>query len=227
MKRAFTIHIRHDLASWLGQKKNKTALIVFGGSEEHHPKEVAEILAALLREEYIDVQLSNSLDIFRDEEKLKQVDLIVLIWTRGTITQEQLNPLLAAIKAGTGFVGIHASVGAFRGEIGYHEMIGGQFLDHPGGADSVYEIRITDPTSPIMKGIENFKVKTEKYYMLIDPSITVLAETSFGDVVMPMMWTKNYGKGHVFYNSLGHTMDIVTMPQVLGMMKRGMLWAMR
>ena len=61
--------------------------------------------------------------------------------------------------------------------------------------------------------------------MHVDPGNTVLATTLFGDTVMPVTWTKRYGKGRVFYCSLGHQAAIVRMPPVLTMVTRGLVWA--
>jgi len=71
-------------------------------------------------------------------------------------------------------------------------------------------------------------VWSEKYYMHVDPAIRVMATTTFedyGDTIMPVVWTKTYGQGRVFYCSLGHQASIVAMPPVLTMMARGMRWA--
>jgi type 1 glutamine amidotransferase len=207
------------------RKYPKKALIVYGGSPGHYPKEVAYILSELLVKEHFIVHISNTLDSFIIAEKQKDLDLIVLIWTRGEITSEQLNALLRLIRSGTGFVGIHASVGAFRSEIEYRNLIGGQFLEHPGGTNITYKVFITDRYHPTTIGIQDFIVTTEKYYMLIDPAIHIVAATCFGNVLMPVAWTKYFGKGRVFYNSLGHSLDIVRMPEVLRFMRNGMVWA--
>jgi uncharacterized protein len=55
----------------------------------------------------------------------------------------------------------------------------------------------------------------------------VLATTRFGEIKMPVVWTKMWGKGRVFYSSLGHQPNIVQMSQTLTLMERGMLWAAR
>ena len=71
-------------------------------------------------------------------------------------------------------------------------------------------------------------MRTEKYYMHVDPAIRVMATTTFedyGNALMPVTWTKTYGKGRVFYCSLGHQANIVEMPQTLTMMRRGIRWA--
>ena len=69
--------------------------------------------------------------------------------------------------------------------------------------------------------------------MHIDPAINVLATTVFnGDndswiegIKMPVVWTKLYGKGRVFYSSLGHSADVFEIPEVWQLMTRGVAWA--
>ncbi len=204
----------------------KRALIVQGGWLGHQPAEVSVILADLLRKEQFEVEVSDTLDSFRDGEKLKQLDLIVPLWTMGTIEKEQLQPLLAAVQSGVGIAGLHGGMAdAFRNETEYQYMVGGQWVAHPGNDGVVYDVEILDrPDSPL-KGIPNFTVATEKYYMHIDPAIEVYAITRFDKTEMPIAWTKYYGAGRVFYCSLGHQANIVTIPETLEIMRRGMLWA--
>ncbi len=135
-------------------KQAKKALIIQGGYPPHQPKEIAEILAALLRQENFEVEISDTLDSLLDREKLMQTDLIVPDWTAGTITKEQLTSLLDAVSNGTGLAGMHGGMGdAFRCEIEYQLMVGGQFVAHPGGAGITYQVRICNRDHPIMAGI--------------------------------------------------------------------------
>jgi type 1 glutamine amidotransferase len=205
----------------------KKALIVQGGWEGHEPKKVAEILAGALRAHGFEVEIADTLDAFKDEDKLKALDLIIPIWTMGTIRPDQLNPLLEAVRSGVGIAGVHGGMGdAFRQETEYQYMVGGQWVAHPGGDGVEYEVHIADTSSPITQGLTDFKVCSEQYYMHIDPAIHVLATTRFGDVVMPVAWTKMYGKGRVFYCSLGHVAQVFEQdPQILTLVTRGMLWA--
>ena len=86
-------------------------------------------------------------------------------------------------------------------------------------------------------GVSNFAVTSEQYYMHVDPSNRVLATTRFpvadgphvpnGPVDMPVVWTRHYGAGRLFYCSLGHTAAVVSQPEVLTIMTRGLLWAAR
>ncbi|WJH37198.1 ThuA domain-containing protein [Paenibacillus sp. CC-CFT747] len=204
----------------------KSALIVQGGWSGHQPKEVAELLAGVLREEQFEVEVSDTLDAFLDAEKLLRTDLIVPVWTMGQITKEQLTPLLEAVRNGTGIAGCHGGMGdSFRNETEYQFMVGGQWVAHPGGDGIRYTVRIKEPNDPLVQGMKDFEVVSEQYYMHVDPGIRVLVVTDFGDTEMPVAWTKTYGQGKVYYNSLGHQADIVAMPETLEMMRRGMVWA--
>lgn len=207
---------------------SKKALIVQGGWEGHEPKAVSEILAEALKGQGFEVEVSDTLDSFKDQAKLESMDLIVPEWTMGTITNEQLMPLLNAVKNGAGIAGLHGGMGdAFREQTEYQYMVGGQWVAHPGGDGVTYKVHIVDKQHPITQGIEDFEVTSEQYYMHVDPAIHVLATTDFGDVAMPVAWTKTYGKGRVFYCSLGHSASVVRMLPVLTMMTRGMVWAAR
>ncbi|MDD9271181.1 ThuA domain-containing protein [Paenibacillus sp. GCM10023248] len=208
---------------------SKQALIVWGGWDGHQPEEVAGIFAGLLREEGYGVEVSDTLDSFKDAERLASVDLIVPVWTMGKIEGDQLKPLLAAVKeGGTGIAGCHGGMAdSFRNEVEYQYMVGGQWVAHPGNDGVTYTVRIKDGQHPLTAGIEDFVVVSEKYYMHVDPAIQVHAVTDFGDVEMPVVWTKTYGAGKVYYNSLGHQANIVRMPETLELMRRGLLWATR
>jgi uncharacterized protein len=205
----------------------KKALIVQGGWQGHEPGPVSEILDQALRERGFEVEVSDTLDAFKDEAKLKELDLIVPLWTMGSITKEQLNPLLEAVRSGVGIAGVHGGMGdSFRQETEYQFMVGGQWVAHPGGDGIVYTVHIEDVDSPITEGMHDFEVSSEHYFMHVDPGNQVLATTRFGDTVMPVTWTKMYGKGRVFYCSLGHVAQVFEQdPQILEMVARGMVWA--
>ena len=183
---------------------------------------------AALKRNGFEVEMSDTLDAFLDGEKLKKLDLIVPVWTMGSIKREQLTPVLEAVKSGVGIAGCHGGMcDAFRQETEWQFMTGGQWVAHPLNDGRLYTVNIIDQ-NPITAGLADFEVRSEKYYMHVDPAIRVMATTAFEDydgAVMPVTWTKLYGKGRVFYTSLGHHADILAMPQSLQMMERGMLWA--
>jgi type 1 glutamine amidotransferase len=180
-----------------------------------------------------DVTVSDSQDVYADKELMGSLDLIVQIWTMGTIDQKNLAGLLEAVKGGVGIAGWHGGLGdAYRNETEYQFMVGGQWVAHPGNIID-YTVEITEKGDPITAGLSDFAVKTEQYYMHVDPNVAVLATTTFtdehadwiGGATMPVVWKKVYGKGRVFYTSLGHTADVFDTPEAMKIMQRGILWA--
>ncbi len=204
------------------------AMIVQGGWDGHEPKQVSEILGNALKENKFKVEIFDTLDAFKDTARMAEVDLIVPIWTMGSISGDQLKPVLEAVQNGVGIAGLHGGMGdAFRNETEYQFMVGGQWVAHPGGGGITYTVHIEDIPSPITEGIKDFSVTSEQYYMHVDPGNRVLATTKFGDVVMPVVWTKMYGKGRVFYSSLGHNAEVARQTEPLAIATRGMIWAAR
>lgn len=214
----------------------KKALIVQGGWSGHEPDKVSKVFGEILSDEGFQVEIHDNLDILKDEEKLLSLNILVPVWTMGEITNEQLNPVLKAIESGVGIAGCHGGMcDSFRNSTQWQFMTGSQWVAHPGNDGVEYEVSIVNSSSPIVSDISNFKVKSEQYYLHIDPAVNVLAYTTFpviegphstnGRVNVPVVYTKTWGKGRVFYNSLGHHADIFEIPEAKELMKRGFLWA--
>jgi type 1 glutamine amidotransferase len=214
----------------------KKALMVWGGWDGHQPKQSMERFKPFLEKSGFSVVVKDSLDAYTDKTLMSSVDLIVPCWTMGQITGEQSAGLQQAVSAGVGLAGWHGGMcDSFRGDCGYQWMTGGQFVGHPGGCID-FTVRIVAWDDPVTAGLKDFRMpKTEQYYMLVDPGNFVLANTAFsgehqdytGGVVMPVVWKRRWGKGKVFYNSLGHTPADFDVPEARTMMERGILWAAR
>lgn len=217
----------------------RRALIVWGGWDGHQPRQVASILERALKQDGFDVEVSDTLDAFKDAAKLAALSLVVPTWTMGKLGNEQGGPLFAAVRDGLGLAGCHGGMcDAFRENCEWQFMTGGQFVGHPGNDGTKYRVQIVrHARSPITEGIDDFDVSSEQYYMHVDPAIRVLATTRFpvadgphvgnGAVDMPVVWTKVYGKGRVFYNSLGHSAAVVESEPCLTLLRRGCAWAAR
>ncbi|MGI6610384.1 MAG: ThuA domain-containing protein [Limnochordia bacterium] len=212
------------------------ALIVWGGWMGHEPDLVAETFRQVLEELGFGVEVSDTLDAFLDADKLMNLDLIVPVWTMGKITNEQLRPVLRAVEHGVGIAGCHGGLcDAFRESTQWQFMTGGQWVAHPGNADVEYRVEIIKGSHPIVHGIDDFTVRSEQYYLHVDPAVKVLATTQFptvdgphspnGRVDMPVVWIKHWGAGRVFYNSLGHHNDTIVAEPARTIMKRGFAWA--
>ena len=210
-------------------------MITWGGWEGHEPAKCAEIFEAVLKKEGFSVDVTDKLDPYTDEKYMKSLDLVVPIWTMSKITDEQQKGLLGAVAAGMGIAGWHGGMcDSFRQNTEYQFMTGGQWVSHPGGVID-YDVKITKKNDPIVKGLKDFHMKSEQYYMHTDPSNEVLAVTEFtGErlewikgCVMPVVWKRRWGRGRVFYTSLGHVAKDFDVPEAKEIARRGMLWAAR
>jgi len=210
-----------------------SALMVVGGWEGHEPRQCAETFAPLLREDGFAVEIADTLDVYLDAEKLRSLDLIVPVWTMGTITNEQEAGLLAAVQGGVGLGGWHGGMAdSFRNNPAYQWMVGGQWVAHPGDVID-YEVNITAPDDPITAGLADFRMHSEQYYFHVDPSNEVLATTTFSGehapwvagCVMPVAWKRRWGAGRVFYCALGHKAADFDVPEAREIVRRGLRWA--
>lgn len=209
---------------------SRGALILAGGWEGHRPKECAALFKGLLEEEGIGVEVSESLAILADEERMEAFGLVVPMWTMGRLEAAEERGMLEAVRKGCGLAGFHGGMGdAFRGNATYQYAVGGQFVAHPGGLQPMHAYEIVDPAHAITRDMDDFVLAgTEQYYMHVDPSNHVLVATTFPNgVAMPAAWTRMWGEGRVFYASWGHTEKDFDEPAARGIVRRGMLWAHR
>lgn len=243
----------------------RNAYIFYGGWDGHQPEEVSARFKKMLEAENFNVVREDHMDRLDDEEFLKAQDLIIPLWTQGELKDCRCFRLCDAIASGVGLAGVHGGMcDAFRWNVQYQFMTGSQWVVHPGDVwyhhlsdiseENLEEVNRLYPSpegafereyevhfkkgvsSPIIEGLEDFKVHTEQYYLHLDPSINVLATTrvdspgphaSNGTVEMPVAYTKLWGQGRVFYTSMGHQDNIFDIPSVGEMVRRGFLWAAR
>lgn len=214
-------------------------LYLYGGWPGHRPAEVAEWATEQLHRLGFDVE--HTQDPFRLDDDLGRYDLLVLGWTQA-LTTEDLTPaqeecLLRAVAAGTGVAGWHGMAASFRASLPYHLVIGGAFVEHPGGEGypQPYDVTIVDREHEVTAGVRDFSAATEQYYMHTDPNNHVLAETVFsGEHLpwlegrrMPVAWVRTWGGGRVFYSAIGHSPDDLRDPDVTRLVRQGMAWAAR
>jgi uncharacterized protein len=213
----------------------RKALIVWCGWGGHEPEKGARIIAGMLEPEGFEAHIETNTKALADPA-IGGMHLIVPICTMSKIEKEELRGLTSAVRNGTGLAGYHGGMGdAFREATEYQFMVGGQWVAHPGDIID-YQVDITKPEDPIMRGLpRSFRYRSEQYYMHVDPANEVLATTTFnGDhadwingVVMPVVWKRRYGKGRIFYCSLGHVAREFEVPEMRTIIQRGLLWAAR
>lgn len=217
----------------------KKALIVSGGWDGHDPEGTAKAFKRILNENGFSADVEINLEAFADVEKIKKYDLIVPHWTMGKIPSDYVSNICCAVAEGTGLAGCHGGMcDAFRDNTDWQFMTGAQWVAHPGNNGVTYEVNFLQNKSPLVQGINDFTITSEQYYIHFDPCVNVLATTEVkpiegmpfsanGNVTMPVIFTKMWGKGKIYYISLGHTSGIWEIPQAKEALRRGFIWAAR
>ncbi|MGF2118633.1 ThuA domain-containing protein [Enterococcus casseliflavus] len=216
----------------------KQALIIYGGWEGHVPKETSQFYQTLLESEGYQVTLASDFEPLYHKEELKRLDLLIMNWTRGELPDEPLQNVTQAVAEGLGLAGVHGGfASAFQASKGWLFLTGGCFLAHPGGLETTYSIDLTTDHYITANTQSIPQLTTEQYYCLVDPAVTVLATSIFAakdhpnaanqEVILPMMWIKKWGKGRVFFQSIGHSLKELEEPTIQTWTKRGFLWATR
>jgi type 1 glutamine amidotransferase len=213
------------------------ALITWGGWPGHEPDKVAALCAGWLRDAGMQVEVTDSLSCFDDAGALAGLSLIVPIWTMSTIEKHQSENAAAAVAAGVGLGGCHGGMcDAFRNDVLWQFMTGAQWVAHPGNDGVEYGVRMVSDHE-VVAGVPDFTVKTEQYYLHVDPAVQVHAVCDFpvvegphspnGPVAMPVVFTKRWGQGRVYYNALGHQANVIDHGEAAELLRRGLLWAAR
>ena len=218
-----------ELPSLAGKK----ILLVYGGWPGHKPDEFAEMFDKLLTDLGATVTLSDTTQAYADSSLLANMDLIIQSVTMSKLTDKQAKGLMHAVRNGVGFAGAHGGFcDSFRDHTKYQYMTGGQFVSHPGG-QITFTVTIPEIDDPILNGLESFEIKTEQYYMHMDPNVKVLATSVYSGehdqwiegATMPVAWKKYFGKGRIFFLSIGHDPKEFNQPMPQKFLINGFRWA--
>lgn len=213
--------------------KGRKILFTYGGWKGHEPVQSLDLFKPWLESEGALVEAFDKLDPYADEAYMKGIDLVIQTFTMAKITGAQEKGLINAVSSGCGLAGWHGGLcDSFRENTNYQFMTGGQWVAHPGGVID-YQVNVRDHEDPVTRGLSDFDMHSEQYYLHVDPNMKVLATTRFGaehapwidGCTMPVAWKKMHGSGRVFYSSLGHVMKDFEVPEALEIMQRGIKWA--
>ncbi len=141
--------------------------------------------------------------------------------------------LLDFIASGKGIIGIHAATDNFPTWPEGQELFGGVFDGHPWTADGTWDVKIDEPGHPLAAAFKGkgFAIKDEIYRVrqlnLRRNSRVLLgldmksernrkaAGVRPSDRDIPISWVRAYGKGRLFYCSLGHNNEVYANSAVL------------
>jgi type 1 glutamine amidotransferase len=168
----------------------------------------------------------------------------VLFYTGGTLEmddQQKADFLSFVHDDGKGFIGVHSASITFTKWPEFGEMLGGYFDEHPWGTFDAPVI-VEDPAFPGMKQwgasftlkdeiyqIKQFSRENARVLMRLDPTKLDLANPKVHrqDRDFAVTWAKMYGKGRVFYSTLGHVDTNWDKPEMQQMFVHAIKWATR
>jgi len=191
-----------------------------------------------------DTELLTKKDLGRNAKNLNYFDVLIFSSTTGELEMDdaQKQDMLSFIKEdGKGFVGIHAALDTNYNWPEYGEMIGGWFDQHPWSTFNA-PILNEDPRFPAVRHFPQAFVKYDEIYqpkawsrdkvnvlLSLDPTKLNYENNQRihrADHDFPVAWSKMYGKGRVFYSTLGHTEEAWTDPDIRTMYFEAIKWAL-
>jgi uncharacterized protein len=156
---------------------------------------------------------------------LEDIRGILLYVHHKRISPAALERLEDFVGKGGGLAALHSASASFKAENRYFDLLGGRFTGH--GPVKEYKVLPAPPAGATFAGIEGFTVRDELYHHDYDSSSTIHFYTLEEGVNEPVAWTRTFGKGRVFYCSLGHTPGTLLLPPVRSLLRRGLEWSAR
>jgi len=190
----------------------------------HESIEVAErVLAELAEERNVDVELVRSEEELRQRVGFFGVSAVFFVNTTGELPAEARESLLAWVRRGGTFVGIHSATDTWHYSADYIEMIGAEFATHP--PDFEATIVVEDPAHPATAALPSPHVMFEEIYVFANfhpASVRLLLSVDGA----PIAWEKRYGLGEVLYTALGHREDVWQSPWFRAHVRGILEWAL-
>ena len=255
MRRALLLLLAASAVSSLSAQPKRQKLLAIGAVKGFQHDSVSHALATIERlgreagrfDTYIrtDTQLITKRRLGNNAKNLDYFDA-VLFYTTGELDMDdqQKNDLLAFVRDdGKGFIGVHSAIDTFYKWPAYGEMTGGYFNDHPW---EIFDapVLVDDPQFPGMQGFpREFSFRDEIYQVKDFPrdKVHVIARLDANkldlanprvkperraDREFPVVWSKSYGKGRVYYSTFGHREETWDDPRMQKMYLEAIVWAM-
>jgi type 1 glutamine amidotransferase len=165
-------------------------------------------------------------------EALKNYDGVIFANTTGDLPIPDKEAFMKWIQSGKAFIGMHSATDTFHGYPAFIEMIGGEFLSH--GAQVGVECINEDPEHPSTRHLgaswavfdeiylfKNFHREKVHGLLTLDKEPNKLYPGDF-----PIAWSKQVGRGKLFYTSLGHREDVWLSSNYQQHIMGGIKWAL-
>ena len=236
--------------------------LVAGGKYHNIDFARLELLKLIAEQPRLKVQVGAD---YSQIEAICAADFIISYTCDVMPTAEQTEHLCEAVRNGTKWFALHGTNSILRflddGRVNcprendkFMELLGSQFLSHP--PIELYEVQVSDPDHPLVKGIPSFSVDDELYLSQLHGDNHMLLHTHFNgttkdfvdsewesDEPRPCMYLHPYGEGQVLYLTLGHCRGKYDMQPLMEeypepefgawktdeyyeLLRRGLRWAM-
>ena len=162
------------------------------------------------------------------QAKLAEYKVVVFLSTSGDILNEEQQAAFSNfIESGGGLAAIHAAVaGDVATEGGwpwYGEALCAHFTNHSAIVQAT--VQVEDCLDPSTTSLPDRWLRTDEWYNFIHSPrgkarvLASLDETTYKGGTMgkdhPVVWSRKFGKGRVWYTALGHTEESFTEPLFL------------
>lgn len=228
MRIAFLVVLALGLPSALpGQTASgpeRLEVLFLGDDRGHKPIERYRVLKQVLGPRGVNLTYAEELgDISRERLDLHDA-LIVYANHEADKVPEAIAPW---VRDGGGLVALHCACGNFHPSEEWFDLVGGRFASHEG---HVFSPRTVDPDHPITRGLPKLEAWDETYVHkdLTDDRhvLQVRDPINAGESEPePWTWTRDEGKGRVFYTASGHDMRVWKEPAYQQLVYNGILWA--
>ena len=164
--------------------------------------------------------------------KLNEVDAVIFANTTGDLAIPDKDGFIKWVEAGHALIGMHSCSDTFHGYRPFIDLLGGEFLTH--GAQVQVDAYNQDPTHPATRHLGPIYTVFDEIYefksferakvhglLTLDKSPQTLAPGDF-----PVAWSKDVGRGKMFYTSLGHREDVWTSALYQQHILGGIQWAL-
>jgi putative membrane-bound dehydrogenase-like protein len=231
--RSLSLFLLASVFLWSGCGKNKSFLsmtdprrveiLVLGHESEHHNSEkLMMYLETPLFQKGINLTYTSDPNDL-NEDVLYNYDGLMIYANHDSISPSQEKALKNYIQSGKALIPIHSASWCFRNSDWFVSAVGGQFSTHGTGR---FTTSIVDASHPAMAGIHEFETWDETYvHSKLNPDMKVLMERMEGDRKEPYTWTREEGKGRVFYTAYGHNEETWKQTEFHELVANGILWA--
>ncbi|MBN2351620.1 MAG: ThuA domain-containing protein [Spirochaetales bacterium] len=210
----------------------RVLFLCFGDDTYHDHGAAGDYLRRFLGGRGFDVSVSNDPASSLVPAALAACDAVVLYAVSASAPAENVDHLLKAVsgarlndrKRPVGFCGVHGATTSFQDNAGFRNMLGASFVSHP-DMGPLYEFTVKDRSHPVTAGLADFRLKDELYCFDTHAPFTTLVSCRHETVERPVVWTKGYGSGNVFYIALGHGLEQMSDPNFQALLANGVHWA--